>query len=230
MSSDEYTLSCCLRQNDFDKFGRIKPSRVFEIFQDAAWLHAKQGGVGVEDLREKSLLWMVTKESFELKARLFPFEEIAVKTWFCKNPRLALYRGFSFIGADGQLAVIGNSQWVVANAETRRLEKVGRLYGDSVSRFDEVKMERIDCAECDTPCFNHTVRLEDIDLNGHANNTVYANLCVDACNMSFNVLQIDFHRELLLGDTVTVFAKNDGGRHFVKGERNGELIFSAIGE
>ena len=44
-----------LRANDFDTYGRIKPSAVLDLFQNAAGAHAKAIGVGFDAMLERLL-------------------------------------------------------------------------------------------------------------------------------------------------------------------------------
>ena len=53
----EYTL----RASDFDRYLRIKPSSVLELFQDAAGQHAEEIGVGYEEMAKRSYAWVLTK-------------------------------------------------------------------------------------------------------------------------------------------------------------------------
>ena len=84
--SKEYTL----RAGDFDKYDRIMPSAVLDLFQDAAGQHAIEIGVGFDEMIKRSYLWVLTKIKFKIIFHFrYPFSSYfrfdTSKTSTCSN-------------------------------------------------------------------------------------------------------------------------------------------------
>lgn len=78
------------------------------------------------------------------------------------------------------------------------------------------------------------VRISDLDVNNHVNNTNYINYSVDCLDKTtykkgINSFEIRFHRELLWGDQLEIFYKKDGKNNYIVGNKvNGEPVFSTL--
>ena len=71
----------------------------------------------------------------------------------------------------------------------------------------------------------------EIDVNGHVNNTKYANFVLDAAGLSsgeaIDTFQIEYHREIKKNSAVTVFVRREGKELLSKGVSDeGEKMFS----
>jgi len=70
----------------------------------------------------------------------------------------------------------------------------------------------------------------DIDLNGHVNNTKYANFVLNQLcpneNREICAMQIDYHREVKFGEELRLFLKDETSTVFAKGENENETLFS----
>ena len=83
-----------LRANDFDRYNRIKPSAVLEIFQDAAGQHAIELGVGFEDMFKRSYLWVLTRIKLQILSQPKSYQRVVVKTWPLTPNRLSYRRDY----------------------------------------------------------------------------------------------------------------------------------------
>ena len=72
----------------------LRLASILDLFQDTAALHARNLGIGYDDLLKLNLLWVVTNVEFELVGKLPKFgDEIIVKAMgYDKRGRLNLSR------------------------------------------------------------------------------------------------------------------------------------------
>ncbi|MDR1579780.1 MAG: hypothetical protein LBS35_05440, partial [Synergistaceae bacterium] len=64
-----------------DQNGRLKPETLPEFFQEIAARHAGSVGIGVENLLERGLTWVLRR--YRINVRDCPNgRDITVKTWF----------------------------------------------------------------------------------------------------------------------------------------------------
>ena len=61
-----YENEYILRMSDFDKYNRIKPSAVLELFQDVAGQHANEIGVGYDEMMQRSYFWVIVRIKFKI--------------------------------------------------------------------------------------------------------------------------------------------------------------------
>ena len=79
------------------------------------------------------------------------------------------------------------------------------------------------------------MRYSDTDINGHVNNTRYADFVCDALRLEglprsrfLSELQIGYTAESRAGDVLTLEVGEQGGQHFVKGvDEAGKTHFEA---
>ncbi len=224
-----------LRANDSDKFGRIKPSAVLELFQDAASLHAEELGVGFDDMTKNSHLWVLTRTKFKIISNPRKFQKLIVKTWPLKPGRLIHRRECCIEDENGTPMIIGSSEWVVIHSESRRPVSAPELYSLNEDFCTDMMLEEKfskvpDFEENATPRVINA-GFSELDSNNHINNTKYANYILDAVSPSasdiLSSFQIDYRKEVLEGTRLYIYHKREGGEILAKGlNDNGDVMFS----
>ncbi len=224
-----------LRTNDFDKFNRITPSAILDLFQDAAGLHAEELGVGADAMFNASYLWVLTRTRFEIISIPENHQKVVVKTWPLKPGRLTHRREYCIEDESGKRLIIGSSEWVVINSETRRPVSAPDLYSFedeflSEMMFEE-KLGKVPDFEQNDSAHIINAGFSEIDSNNHVNNTKYANYVLDAISPekedSLHSLQIDYRKEVLEGSRLNIYHKREGDEVFSKGvSDNGDIMFA----
>lgn len=224
-----------LRASDFDKFDHVKPSAVLDLFQDAAGQHAETLGVGFESMLTRSYLWVLVRIKFQIVSQPKRYQKVIVKTWPLAPHRLNYRREYCIENQDGEKLVIGSSEWVVIHSEKRRLVAVPDLYPFTDNFYPEMNFEaRLDrVPEFDSIQSPYMVcpGFCELDGNNHVNNTKYANYVLDALNPGASdevqTFQIDFRKEVLQGDKLSILHINDDGMILAKGvNESGETMFA----
>lgn len=217
----EYTL----RAGDFDKFNRIKPSAVLDLFQDAAGRHAEQLGVGFIDMLNRNYLWVLTRIKFEILSAPERYGQIKVKTWPLAPNRLSYRREYCITDQNGKKLIIGSSDWVVIDSEKRKFLSVPDLYpftdGFNTEMMFPEKLGKIHDFEAQNTDYTVNAGFSDLDTNDHVNNTKYANFVLDAINPKENeilkVFQIDYRKEVMQGTTLNIHTARENNILLAKG-------------
>lgn len=227
----EYTL----RAGDFDKFDRIKPSAVLDLFQDAAGQHAVEIGVGFDDMIAQEYLWVLTRVKFKIISAPSRYQTVVVKTWPLAPNRLNYRREYCIEDQNGQKLIIGSSEWVVIHSKERKLLSVPDLYKLDGDYHNEVmfegKLGKVrDFEAAGEP---HIVNAGycELDVNDHVNNTKYANYVLDAINPKKDDIlegfQIDYRKEVMQGTQLNIYCAADDNVIFAKGQNNnGDIMFA----
>lgn len=224
-----------LRAGDFDKFDRIKPSAVLDLFQDAAGQHAEEIGVGFDDMLAQEYLWVLTRIKFEIISAPSRYQSVVVKTWPLAPNRLNYRREYCIEDMDGNKLIIGSSEWVVIHSTERKLLSVPDLYKLDGDYHNEVmfegKLGKVRDFETEISPRIVNAGFSELDINDHVNNTKYANYVIDAINPAENealkTFQIDYRKEVMQGTELNIYHKREDGVISAKGQNNdGEIMFA----
>ena len=160
-----------------DARGRLSWPGAFTVCQDLAGIHAERLGVGLGAMAEKSLFWLTVRT----KIRILDFprlgETVTARTWPEKPGALRCNRSYEIV-RDGEVLVLGRTEWAVMNTETRALTPAAGLFpadlpfdrGAALSESFARIPDRFEDAE---PFAVYRVRSTDIDVGGHMNNAAY---------------------------------------------------------
>ena len=220
-----------LRTSDFDMNLNLKPSSVLDLFQDVACMHAEQLGVGFEDMLKNGMLWVLTKVKYSVIKMPKLYQNVTVKTSVIQGEKLEFVRDYLIYDENGEELIRGTSQWAVISSETRRIMRNPKTYPDGFEyaekRLFEGKIQRINPFEGEKIQKTVESQITEIDRNGHVNNIRYADYAVNALKFTdaIKTFQIDFHKEVLLGEKIEFVLKQEGKEIFVSGTKDEKVLF-----
>jgi len=224
-----------LRAGDFDKFDRIMPSTILDLFQDAAGQHAEKIGVGFDDMIAREYLWVLTRVKFKILSAPRRYRTVTVKTWPLAPNRLNYRREYCIEDENGQKLIIGSSEWVIIDSKERKFISDPDLYSFSDGFHDEVmfegKLGKVRDFATESAPYTVNAGFSDLDVNGHVNNTKYANYALDAINPKkddvLESFQIDYRKEVMQGTQLNVYSVADGNVISAKGlNPDGDVMFA----
>jgi acyl-ACP thioesterase len=222
-----------LRTCDFDRYSRILPGAVLDVFQEVAGAHASELGIGFDEMLKKDLMWVITKVKFKILKQPETHTTVKVLTWPLAPSKLTLQREYEMYSDKGELLIKGSSEWVFMHSVLRKFVPATDAY-PPIEFIDkkafEGKFSKIPKCEFENSFVTVKPQFCDIDLNGHVNNTKYSNFVLnEICpeeNEVISALQIDYHREVKPGDELRLFLKREDSCVFACGENNEETLFS----
>ncbi len=164
---------------DLDPRGRLKLSAIAQYFQDGAVRHAHKMQIHNADLQDRGVAWIMAHLFLTVSAAPSPDidEEITVRTYPTGMHRLYARREFILMDGLHRRVASGLSYWLLINPQTRRLARdaaVIRSYEGHVEAGTiEHVIEKSPPREKWSARRELDVRYADIDVNNHANNTIY---------------------------------------------------------
>lgn len=236
-----YSGTARIDSRDTDPRGHCRPSALLGHLQVAATAAAEEGGCGRELLLERyGAVWILARIRYELSRPLIWKEELTVDTWHRGGRAGGLYRDFDLFSG-GKRVGQAVSLWVLMERESRRLlgmARVPELASGAVMREDRRQMlsrlrmpEELELAE------RRLMHYSDTDINGHVNNTKYADFACDAIRAErlapgqfVSAMQINYVAECHAGDTIIMQTAARGETHFVRGmdETGGERFTAEL--
>lgn len=231
-----FLKTCCrLHESDFGFDQNVKMLRVLQFLQDAATQHGEQLGLGWNAMDANGILWVLSKIKVVFdKPVTRKTQEFLLYTWPLAPTRFFAERCFTAVTDEGQI-FSATSFWSLISKEQRKIlpaEKMNEFFhGEYSSAHCDASADyvRVRFDETFVPVHEKTVRRSDLDLNGHVNNTNYATYASDVLSPEEEILSMEivFHKELKLGDKLTVYAKRQDNFVTVVGRRE-DTCFSAV--
>lgn len=228
-----------LRISDFDRYLKVMPSAVLDLFSDVATIHANQLGMGLEDMRRKGLMWAVVRTKYEIVKQPEVHQEVIIATWPHTLGRMTFLRDYAIKSLEGETLVKGTSEWVVMDFVERKFANARDAY-DGDDAFCEERMfegklrkirdfEPVDEGQVIVPAWT------DVDINMHVNNAKYTNFALGVlkpeAGEEIRSLQIDFRKEVLPDVPFTVHALRDEAGLHAKGVSDDDaILFACIAE
>jgi acyl-CoA thioesterase FadM len=205
--------SFTVRYYETDPGRAVRPSTLLDYLQDAAAEHAGLLGVGMSQLHERGLTWVLSRLRLEAERYPGPGETVTVRTWPSTRDALTSFREFEVLDAAGAPAARATTSWVVIDLARRRpLRLAGLLpeYPLSGRRAIEDAFAPLPAGEGEALEERFTVRRSDLDVNRHVNNAVYVRWALDAAppeiaeTARLASLEASFRAEARAGDGVVV--------------------------
>jgi medium-chain acyl-[acyl-carrier-protein] hydrolase len=221
---DILSASFSIHSYESDAKMDAKISTLLGFFLEAAGFHATRLGVGHHQLMESiNSFWALSK--FNLRMETYPKwqDTITIETWPAGYNRLFAHRHFIIKNGSNQIIAQGTSDWVIMNAETRRMinpqEVIGHLPVENEGLDLDVRTTKIPLIGEETASmFSKKALFSDIDMNKHVNSIKYLDWSLDCINFDYldhhklAEVDINFQHEITFGKEVDLFfqTKTDG--------------------
>jgi len=222
-----FEITYRIDSRDTDTFGLCRSSALLAYLQEVANLAADDLHSSREDMLERyNCFWMLVRVWYRLDKPIRQFDRITFKTWHRGDKGVTMYRDFDLI-RDGERIGEAISAWVLADWDTRkmlRLSKVAEFEGtDGGALRKELQLRRLKLPEIMEPVHERMIHYSDLDVNGHANNTKYADYICDAMGLEQtggypSQMQIGYEAECMAGDTLRLLLGREDGQYFVRGD------------
>ncbi len=214
---------------DTDPFNQCRPSSMLGYLQEAATVAACELHVSREEMiRNYNVFWMLARIWYRLDAPLRWDDRLTVRTWHRGNKGASMYRDFDLL-RDGKPVGEAVSVWVLADLDTHklfRLKDVKQFEGSDGGELCKDKLlPKLRIPVELAPSMDRTLHYSDADINGHVNNTRYADFACDALHLHrlgegqfVSSLQIGYLKECRPGETLHLSTGSRDGVWYVQGD------------
>jgi len=222
--------------NDF-----VRVSALFKLFQKAAGDDMDSTGLTYNTLREKNIVFVLTKMNIRFYDDIHTYDNVKVITRprGCKG---ATYIRDYDVFVNGKRVAYCTSHWDIINFETRKLLRPATIAEDfnlkddltDIVEIDDKKI-RINCDELEKTDVRR-VFYSHIDKNDHMNNTFYADILYDYApdnlkeSFKDKTVVIQYTTEIRCGEQMEIYSGNinDGFAVVAKNLETGKDIFTAV--
>lgn len=219
MREDVYGYKSSINVYNVDMNRKARPAGILREMQECGSRQMADQKPSYDELLDKGQALMLSRLDMIIPQEICLDEEIEVFTWPCPSVRATFLRNY-LVRKNGETAAMISSQWTLVNSETRKIMKVEDVdfsnytmdeYVDVMpgSKF-KISREDGETMEASEPVGVKTVKLSDVDYNGHMNNTNYVDMLCDYIpelatgTHRVTVMRIHFSKEAPLGETIEI--------------------------
>jgi acyl-ACP thioesterase len=169
---------------DVDHSDRLTLAAAFDYFQEASIKHAGALGVGLADMEQTGVAWILSRITARIERRPRYGDKLTVQTWPRGAEKLFAVRDCAILDEAGAILARARSNWLIVDLEKRRPLR------------HQLTMERLPLNEGIDMVNERVISLEpreglvkmgerralysDIDYYGHVNNARYAQWIQDS--------------------------------------------------
>lgn len=231
-----YTVSV----SEQDRNHILKPSILLNYMQNLAAKSIDLLGsqFSCDGLAKENRGWFLIRYRLEFEDYPIGVKQLLLKTENRGCQRLAAYRDFEGYDFDsGKLLFRATSSWFIVDLVNKSVVNIKQEYPeffDYEKREGDLTLKKLN--SFDTPDVEKVfhVRYDDLDINGHVNNTVYITWAMEALEYNFRAshklktMDIYFKHEVRYGEDIVSCIKTDNEQkttqHLIKNAKTGEEV------
>ena len=213
-----------VNSHDCDKNGIVRPTGIFRMVQEAAFLQLRNMDQDETKMHEAGRAYIVSQLGIDVHSPLKMNDSVEIRTWE-NNSTGAKYMRYYAVFRGGEEIISGECVCALVDIATGRLIRVrdsGYVFGgDGEGREASLDSRAAVRKELDySRAGDFPVMYTFIDRNDHMNNTCYADMMYsaipDAEDKYMKAISISYLRPAKLGDTLELFVAEDNGIYYVK--------------
>ena len=234
-----YDETFTLRPRDCDLNDKWRPSAILETMQDVAGTHSLLLGCGREELVKKNIVWVLSRSELHMDRYPVSGEKITVHT-FPTPTRICFFpRYYIVTDARGEMVGKAGTLWLLLDLTTRRMlppGDVGKLIPDNKDLSVPMNLPAtVGNLQGEEFVSEYRPVYTDLDVNGHVNNTRYADWLCNALGIDMMTeyeperIILNYNHEVLPGHVVTLRRILKGNEYRLSGIVNDSTAFEIGG-
>ncbi len=217
-----------VRFHDTDSNEILGPSQTFKYIQEAAMRQLQAQKPTYTELLKQGKAYLLSGIRVEMYYPVFAYDEIVARSWACPSKGVSFIRSYE-IERDGEIVCEAVSSWALVSTTDKKLIKVdevdtGNYFTDEVIKTEHPLRIRIPNALPMSLVGEYTVTYRDTDVNGHMNNTNYADmLCNCIPNMKHlrvKSIGINYSSEAALNEELKIYMSKIDGKFYFRTVRS----------
>lgn len=196
---------------------RASPVTVLNYFEEVAARQSEECGYGLGKLMSRGLIWILTNWSIQMERYPGWMEEVLAETRVCSFERFYAFREFIIRDKDKRIIGTADSRWIFYDLKRNRPVRVppdiAAAFGVDMKQAAGSKFPEIKPAGSCEQNLEFRVRLSDIDMYRHVNNTRYVEWMLEAVpeyiHRKYSAVKIEvaYKKETVYGSRVVSCAE-----------------------
>ena len=235
-----YQESILLRTCDCDVNGQWRPSAMLTAMQEISGTHCAMLGCGRDDLLKRGVVWILARTEVQMSRYPNLGETVTVQT-FHRPVRLRFFpRYYIFRDAAGEVIGQAGTLWLLMDIHTRQTIPAGDIAALMPDNSDlpapmalptSVKqLQGVETVSYYDPVYT------DLDVNGHVNNTKYADWLCNALGVETMTkyapqrMILSYNAEVLPSQRMELHLIRQGLEYRLAGYHGEKLAFEIGGQ
>jgi acyl-ACP thioesterase len=210
---EKFQETLTIKSYQTNQFGQASIASLFNILMEAAWAHAQVMDWGYDDLKNKNLLWVLSRMYMQIEKYPAWQDLIRLSTWSAGTDGIYAYREYHVENEQGDVILKASTAWLILDMDSR---KIFRL-----SDFRNTFPKRIEANTCRNPkrikpdvhsdeLIFSPVLFSELDINRHFNSVKSVERVLDNYGIDFlNIyepaeIEINYLKEGQAGDSIAV--------------------------
>tara|TARA_Y100000768_G_scaffold388940_1_gene388999 strand:+ start:5569 stop:6312 length:744 start_codon:yes stop_codon:yes gene_type:complete len=198
--------------------GKLGIFGLLNIIQDLSSQHAEVQGFGYEAQIKLNKFWVLVGQRIQVKKWPKWNDKLRFKTWIRLLSGKIVYRDIEFYLEDNLIGECSVS-WLLMDGETRKMAKLEDFPVTVRAREDyclPFKAEKLVKRDEFQDSGERIVRVTDLDINNHVNNTKYTQWVLDTIELQYHKklflseFEINFLSEAKLDDHIKILRSEKG--------------------
>lgn len=203
-----YSYKSRIRYSELDETGHLRLEALLDYFQDCSTFHSEDIGLGVDYLKDRNLVWVLS--SWQIVAERYPKlgENVIIGTSPYEFKGFIGFRNFLMRDEAGNNLAYANTIWSLLNTKTGKPAKPSEEMLKGYVLEPKLDMEyaprRIAIPEDGRVGEGIQVRAHHLDTNHHVNNGQFVRIAIDSLGRSYPVRQLraEYKKQAVLGDVL----------------------------
>lgn len=216
-----YSFDGRIRYSEVDSEGRLTMASLINYFQDCSTFQSEDLGVGIRNLQERRLVWVLCFWQIEVERYPELGERVVTGTRPYELKGFLGHRNFAMLSEDGTYLAKANSLWSLLNTDTGKPAPIPEDMKEKYLLEPRLEMEygsrKIVVPEGGVTREPVVVRKHHLDTNHHVNNQQFIGIAMDYLPEDFTVRQVraEYRKQAFLDDVLLPRVVSEGDRVFV---------------
>lgn len=203
-----YSYQSRIRYSELDETGHLKIESLLDYFQDCSTFHSEDLGLGVEYLKERHMVWVMS--SWQIVVERYPKlgEVVTIGTAPYDFKGFIGYRNFLMTDQDGNRLACANSIWSLLDTESFKPIKPSDEMMKAYTLENKLEMDyaprKIPIPENVQKREAVQIRAHHLDTNHHVNNGQYVRIAIDSLMQKYPIKQLraEYRKQVYLNDVL----------------------------
>lgn len=196
--------------------GKLGLFGTLNLLQETAWGHAEKFGFGMNAMESAGYYWVVTRQTLQMTEWPLHGENVNITTWLRPPEGAFVTREFLIKNEDGRTLGSCSTSWLALDRESKKILPIANIrdWVDITSEQSTgITAEKVPAEGVFENVAKYRVRVSDLDINQHVNNTKYSQWILDSIPYELHKVlllkaySVNFLAETHLGDEVRIERK-----------------------
>ena len=224
-----------LRVQDYNCYDIITPYCLLDILQDIAGKHCDSYDMSYDNMLSQNMAWILVRTSYEVVKPFGLYETLKVTTWPKEKGLVDFDRETIMEDSNNDIVIKATSKWLIIDYKTRQIipakhikynapcpDKEQFIYQTGAKKVQDFSVDNL------MP-YNYKIEFNDVDHNGHVNNSRYAYILMNAIKPTKDEIirkfDINFVHEIFLDDIISIYYVKQDKTYKIKGITNNQTTF-----